>query len=164
MANRGKDFEKEFRGSLEAVDMLVERIPDKIYWTGHRIASEESIADFFAFKHGEKVVPLLIECKATSTRRIDFSALKDHQKDALVGFNEFHADSKGYVAVNFYDKVSIRRFNVCYMIPIDVWVEYLENSDRKSIPISACEDDERIIECPRCKGSIYNMAKWYSTV
>lgn len=164
MANRGKDFEQEFRYSLENMNIMVERIPDKIYWTGYRIASEESRADFFAFKGGNDFKTILIECKATSTLRIDFKALKQHQKDALQEFEAFDERMKGYVAVNFYDKVSIRRKNICYMVPITVWTELEETLDRKSIPIKVFQADDRIIECPRIKGSVYDMTKWAASV
>lgn len=160
MADRGKAFEKELRDSMLNVGMMVERIPDNTYWNGHRMVSKQTPADFHAYKASKRLVCFMIEAKATSTSRLDFARLEEHQRCALIDFDAFHEDAHGYVAVNFYDKVSIRRSNKCFMVPIAVWDEYEMLGGRKSLALRQCEEDERIVECPRIAGSIFDMAEW----
>ena len=79
-------------------------------------------------------------------------------------FESFHDDAKGYIAVNFYDADNLRNRNRCFMVPIRVWDEYVGKGDRKSLPMDSCVDDERIIECRRVKGSIYDVYGWLETL
>lgn len=160
MANRGKVFETELRFSLEHVGMLVERIPDAVYWTGNRIASRQTPSDFHAYKSATNLECFMIEAKAVSGKSLPFNRLEEHQGKALRDFDNFHKNAHGYIAVNFYDGHNIRKFNRCFMIPIDVWDEYESSNERKSLPLKSCEDDQRIIECPRAPGSIYDMGVW----
>lgn len=160
MADRGKAFEKELKDSMLNVNMMVERIPDATYWNGHRMVSKQTPADFHAYKASKRLVCFMVEAKATSTPRLDFARLEEHQYDALMEFDEFHEDAHGYVAVNFYDKVSIRRSNRCFMVPIAVWSEYKHGGKRKSLALRQCEEDDRVVECPRIGGSIFDMEKW----
>ena len=104
----------------------------------------------------------MIEAKAVSGKSLPFSRLETHQKEALVGFDAFHDNAHGWVAANFYDSTNIRKFNWCYMIPIDVWNEYETSGERKSLSLKQCQEDERIIECPRAPGSMYDMSNWSS--
>lgn len=162
MANRGKAFENELRVSMETAGLYVERIPDALFWTGERIASRQTPSDFHAYKAATNLECFMIEAKAVSGKSLPFNRLEPHQREALISFNNFHANAHGYVAANFYDGNNLRNYNKCYMIPIDVWAEYEGGSERKSLPVKACEDDPRIIECPRAPGSIYDMNNWSS--
>lgn len=159
--NPGKRFEAKLKSSFERCGMYAMRIPDKVYWTGSRIASDETPADFVAFNVSKADGSLhcyLIEAKACSRSRINFSALKSHQKEALVGFDSMHEDMHGYVAVNFYDSVSLSRLDVCFMVPISVWTEY-ESKDgaMKSISHAECLNDDRVFFCQKVKGGVYDM-------
>ena len=147
---------------MEQEGLLVERIPDAVYWTGKRIASRQTPSDFHAYKAATNLECFMIEAKAVSGKSLPFARLEPHQKKALEDFDKFHANAHGWVAVNFYDGSNIRKFNRCYMIPIDVWNEYEDSGERKSLPIQACDDDERIVECPRAPGSMYFMSNWSS--
>lgn len=162
MADRGKAFERELKESMEAAGLMVERIPDNTYWNGARMVSKQTPADFHAYKSSESLVCLMVEAKATSTKRIDFARLEPHQEEALAGFERFHRDAHGFVAVNFYDNVSIRRLNRCFMVPIGVWEEYKGLCGRKSLSLAQCEEDPLIEECPRAAGSVYDMSSWAS--
>ena len=140
--------------------MYVESIPDALFWTGERIASRQTPSDFHAYKAATNLECFMIEAKAVSGKSLPFNRLEPHQKDALEAFNSFHQNAHGWVAANFYDGSNIRQFNRCYMIPIDVWGEYEDKGERKSLSIKQCEDDPRIIECPRSPGSMYDMGAW----
>lgn len=164
MQNRGKHFEREFKNSLEAVDMYAMRIADKIYWNGARIVSEQTPADFLAYLSCDRLIGLMFECKATAQKSLPFDNLQEHQRAALMQFDKFHDDAKGFIAVNFYDSAGIKNRNECFIIPIDVWLEYESKGDRKSISMAACFDDERIINCPRAKGSIYDMSQFVNNI
>ena len=138
------------------------RIPDKLYWTGKMIASEETPADFLCH-YGDApdghLRAVLVEAKACSRHRLNFDALKEHQRDALLDFEGMHPHSHGYVALNFYDNVNIRRLNECYMVPISVWEEYRTREEAmKSISREECAADARIAGCPRT-GQLFDM-KW----
>lgn len=161
--SRGKVFETELKSSIEHQGVMIERIPDKVFWNGKRLLSQQTKADFIAYVARQRVIPLMIEAKATAEKRIAFNALQEHQRDALVEFEGYHEDMKSFVAVNFYDNVNIRRMNRCFMVPISVWVEY-EAGDKKSISIAIMESDERIIECERVAGSIYDMTPWLKMI
>ena len=159
MAVRGKVFESEIKASLERAGCFAMRIPDKLYWTGRRIASEETPADPIAIAiANDRAYPILIECKATAQKSLSFSALQDHQYKSLVGFEGFHRDCHSFVVVNFYDGSNIRNRNLCYFIPIGVWAEY-RSGKKKSISIKECDADDRIISCQRAKGSTYDVGK-----
>lgn len=164
MPSRGKNFEKEFKNSIEAVGMYAMRIADKVYWNGTRIASEQTPADFLAYMSCGRLVGVMIECKATAQKSLPFDNLQPHQREALETFDAFDRDARGYVAVNFYDSSNIRNRNECYLIPIAVWCEYADRGDRKSLPMDACADDDRIIHCERIKGSMYDMVGFASAL
>ena len=165
MANRGKKFESEFKGGLERCGCYAMRIPDKLIWAKNRLVSQETPADYVAyFSHGGKTIPIMAECKATSQNRLDFAKLQEHQRKALQDFDAFSPDTVAVVAANYYDISNLRALNRCFIIPISVWDEYADKGDRKSLPMKSCVDDDRIIECDRCKGSTYDMAAWLSTL
>ena len=156
--NPGKRFETRLKKSMERAGMLAMRIPDKVYWNGSRIASEETPADFNAYAviDGE-LHCYLIEAKACSSKRVEFSRLKPHQHDALHSFDSMHGDMHGFVAVNFYDSVSLRAMDVCCMVPISVWDEYAMG-ESKSLNHEKCSNDSRIVICPKITGAVYDMA------
>ena len=166
MKDHGKVFEADVRKSLSVFDNVhVDRIHDSVTWGGHGMIGSPTPGDFWIFKrNGEQLPIVLLEAKATSTRRLDFSRVEDHQRDSLAEMDSFHRRSSGWIAVNFYDPNDIRHMNRCFMIPIVVWDEYAAKGDRKSIALSSCEEDKRIIECPRVKGSIFNMSAWLKVV
>lgn len=160
----GKRFERELKASMELAGFMVERIPDGVYWDGRRMASNRTPADFHAWIAGSSLKSLMIEAKASGSGRFEFSRLESHQMESLAKFESIHKDALGYVALNFYDPANLRVMNRCYMVPINVWVEYAQSSERKSLPLSACEEDGRIIFCPRMKGSMYDMSGFVLSV
>lgn len=161
--SRGKVFETELKSSIEHKGVMIERIPDKLFWNGKRLLSQQTKADFIAYVAQDRVIPLMIEAKATAEKRISFSALQDHQEEALIAFEAYHEDMLAFVAVNFYDSTNIRRMNRCFMVPISVWMEYKAGT-RKSIPMADMDSDGRIIECKRISGSIYDMDPWLGSI
>ena len=155
--NPGKRFEAKMKASMDAAGMFCMRIPDKVYWNGSRMASEETPADFIACSVGDRLQCYLIECKACSSERIAFARLKRHQGEALESFDSMHEDMHGIVAVNFYSSVSLARLDVCFLVPIAVWREY-EAGDKKSLSHADCLKDGRILMCVKAKGGIYGLA------
>ena len=163
--SRGKAFEVELKKSIEDLGILIERIPDKLFWNGRRLLSQQTKADFVAYAIKENhIIPMMIEAKATAQKSLPFDALQPHQKAALLAFDSFHSDSRAYIAVNFYDGINLRKGNLMFMVPISVWVEAENKSGRKSLPIKTCSDDARIIKCPRTSGSKYNMLNWAQSI
>lgn len=157
MRNRGKTFEAELKSSMENAGLLVERIPDKVYWNGYRMCSDETPADFLAFMPTEQLKGMMVEAKATSTRRLACDRLRQHQHDALCQFERFHPDMHGYVAINFYDKDNIRKMNNCFMVPIYVWDAHFSGT-KKSISMDDCSQYPGVVMCNRIKGSMYDMS------
>ena len=106
---------------MEAVGIHVMRIPDKLYVVGRRICSEETPADYAAWYPTDYALEcMLVEAKACSRNRLPFSSLQPHRRDALRAFEGLHGNAHGFVAVNFYDQVSLSRMDICFMIPIQV--------------------------------------------
>ena len=156
--NPGKRFESKLKASLDAYGYFSLRIPDKVYWTGSRLASEETPADYMACGTSDgRLSCYMIEAKACSRNRMQFSQLKEHQLDALMSFDGMHADMHGVVAVNFYDPVSIKRYDMCFMVPVPVWSEYRDGK-MKSISRDECLSDARIASCPKIRGGIYDLS------
>ena len=160
--NPGKRFEVKLSSSLEAAGMKVMRIPDKVYWTGRRMVSEETPADFIAFyaqSYDGQMHSFLIEAKACSKHRLPYEKLQEHQHAALEEFEAMHVNNHGLVAVNYYDPVSLHRLDVCFMVPIGVWDEHAAG-EMKSLAHEDCLEDERIILCQKVQGGIYEMGRW----
>ena len=158
----GKRFEGKLSESLKASGVHVMRIPDKLYWTGKRLASGKTPADFiasYAQMYDGVLHQFLIEAKACSGHRLPYDKLQEHQHDALADYERIHENSHGLVAVNFYDPVSIARMDVCFMVPIDVWDEHAAGS-MKSISHEECLEDDRITLCQKAAGGIYDMTRW----
>ena len=160
--NPGKRFEAKLASSLELAGLHVMRIPDKVYWTGKRLVSEETPADFLACwapRYDGELHQFLIEAKACSKHRLPYDKLQGHQHDALVDYDSLHENSHGIVAVNYYDHISISRMDVCFMVPISVWDEHAAGS-MKSLSHEECLEDDRIILCQKVQGGTYGMERW----
>jgi len=161
VANRGKDFEREFRNSVNAYPgVYCYRITDKVYiGSDHKPHKTESPADFYVFDHRfDRLVVYMVECKATASRTsISFSALAEHQGRDLKSFDDMHDDMRSFVAVNFYDSINLRRFNEMYLIPLARWRYYEENLGRKSVARKTLMDDDDVILCKR-EGTLYDIS------
>ena len=161
--NPGKRFEARLADSLRTVGLYVQRIPDKVYWTGRRIVSEETPADFiasYAQCYDGRLRQYLIEAKACSKNRIMYSQLKEHQERALLEFDALHEDSHGYVAVNYYDPVSIARLDVCFLIPIATWVSMRDaEGAMKSLSHDECLSADGAVICPKVGGGMYDLTR-----
>ena len=157
MPNAGKRFETQLKSSMELAGFTVHRIQDGMYWDGRRMASNQTPADFYAWLAGERLHSLMVEAKASSSKRLDYSRLAEHQLESLVRFDGMHQDAHGYIAANFYDSDNVRNMNRCYMVPVGAWVEHMESGERKSLSMGECEEDDRVLFCPRIRGSMYDM-------
>lgn len=161
--NPGKRFEGKLLASMRGAGMFAMRIPDKLYLAGGRIASEETPADFiasYAQCYDGKLRQYLIEAKACSKNRIMYSQLKEHQERALLEFDALHEDSHGYVAVNYYDPVSISRLDVCFLIPISTWVSMRDaEGAMKSLSHDECLSADGAVICPKVGGGMYDLKR-----
>ena len=166
MKSHGKIFEKEFKLSVEEQlkNFKIERIHDGVTWSGGSMIGAETPADFYALYKVKRTLHFIyIECKATSSGRLAFSALQDHQYRSLMDMDRFHKNAGAWVAINFYDPNNIRNLNTCFMVDINTWAEYAAG-DKKSINMQECVDDERIIQCPRMRGSRFDMSTFSRVV
>jgi hypothetical protein len=138
---------------------MVFRIPDSTFvMGGGKMGSAKSPSDFFVFvPHGDHLHVLMVECKSVNGVSIAFDRLAEHQDAALCELDSISEFAHGFVALNMYDADDIRNNNQLFMVPIGVWNEYANKGDRKSLPLGRCEDDPRIIECPRCQGSMWDV-------
>lgn len=157
--DNGKIFERELFASLQKSGFRVSRITDKTFWAGNRMMSSESEADFWVFGAAERLSVALVEAKSVSAKSLPLDRLQEHQESALVGYDSYHGDCHGFVAVNFYDKNDKRGFNTAFLIPIKTWMGFkrkMEALGRKSIPLAAFEEEPSVIKCPRIKGQMYD--------
>ena len=69
----------------------------------------------------------------------------------------------GVIALNYYLD-PIREGNRLFLVPIDIWRSYGRLEERKSLPISSCEGDDRIVECPRIAGSMWDISEYVKTL
>jgi hypothetical protein len=156
----GKTFEGQFRKSMEEYAWVL-RIPDAVFlMAGGGTASAKTPADFVVVVPKSDVIHfMLVECKAIGGISIPFDRLDEHQNGYLTKVEGIHPHCHGLVAINFYGE-DVRLVNRLFMVPIEVWNEYATRGDRKSLPVSSCELDPRIIECPRVKGSIWEVSQY----
>ena len=151
----GKRFEEKFRLAMEPHGYVL-RIPDNVHMSGGRIVGTETDADFMV-QTGDG--SYLVECKATNRPRLEFYNVKDHQERALSDFDAMGERCHGFLAVEFYDREGYRKPHRMFLLPIWRWVAYKEGSGRKSMPLSAFE--EQAVELPY-KGSAYVFdGRWF---
>lgn len=144
--NEGKRFEQKFRESVKQCGFIL-RIPDKLTMRGGHLISEQTEADFVAVVGDETY---LIECKATNRPRLEFYNVKEHQEQSLHEFDHAGKHSHGILAVEFYDKKRYGFANAMFLMPIEVWLAFKEETNRKSMPLKVFE--ERGVLCPYEKG------------
>ena len=143
--NPGKRFEEKFRKGASAAGYVM-RIPDKIYWNGQRVMSEESEADFLVFAESGT---WMVECKASSQKRLAFDRVKEHQERSLSEFEWIGKSNHGLLAIEFYG-TDYRKDKRMFLLPISRWLEFERAGGRSSMPMS---EVERLgVECPHVKG------------
>lgn len=144
--NEGKRFEQKFRESLSQCGFIL-RIPDKLIMRGGHLLSEQTEADFIAVVGDETY---LIECKAVGAKSLPYKNVKEHQERSLHEFDHAGKHSHGILAVEFYDKKRYGFANAMFLMPIEVWLAFKEETNRKSMPLKVFE--ERGVLCPYEKG------------
>lgn len=153
--NPGKRFEEKFRASM-AAHAYVLRIPDNVHVAGGRIVSTETDADFLVQTGTDSY---LVECKATNRPRLEYYNVKEHQEQALASFDALGERCHGFLAVEFYNKVSYRLPHRMFLLPIDRWIAFKEASGRKSMPLRTFS--EQAVELTY-RGSAYEFSgEWY---
>lgn len=151
----GKRFEEKFRATMEPHGYVL-RIPDNVHMTGGRLVGSETDADFMV---ADGTDTYLVECKATNRPRLEFHNVKSHQEEALADFDALGERCHGFLAVEFYDREGYRRPHRMFLLPIARWLAYKERGVRKSMPLSAFE--EQAVELPY-KGSAYEFdGRWF---
>lgn len=148
--SRGKNFEADFKRSLEDRGAYVHRINDAVSWNGRKMVGAKTPADFIVWwPRKGSTDSIMVECKAVSGTRIPFDRVQSHQAEALTAFDGYASDTHGVVAVNFYDP-SNRSFNHCFIIPIGAWM-HLKDADghAKSLSYKECVHSKDIFELPK---------------
>lgn len=143
--NPGKRFEEKFRKGAAAAGYVM-RIPDKVFWNGRRVMSEESEADFLVFA---ETGTWMVECKASSQKRLAFDKVKEHQERSLAEFEWIGKSNHGLLAIEFYGP-NYRTDKRMFLLSVSKWLEFKRTTERSSMPLS---EVERLgIECPHGRG------------
>jgi len=147
MKKAGKKFEEDFQKSAEKA-MFIYRLRDP--GSSFNIAcgdcpkqitrfSGKNICDFIAYSNGTLY---LLELKSHKGKSIPFSAIVTSEKDKRL---EKMADAekregvKSYVIFNWRDCG-----NKTFAMPASLVLDYINNSDRKSIPYFITENSQEI--------------------
>lgn len=153
--NAGKRFEEKFRLTMEP-HAYVMRIPDSMTLRGGRLIGTDTAADFLVATSDDSY---LVECKATNRPRLEFHNVKEHQEESLAEFDALGGRCHGFLAVEFYDREGYRKPHRMFLLPIGRWLAYRAESGRKSMPISAFE--EEAVELPYGMGAYVFGGRWY---
>lgn len=156
--NSGKVFEENFRLSIPS-NVYYYRFRDtaSTYYGGNNFLrfSNTNIADCLLF-NGQKL--LLCELKAHKGSSIPLDCIigkksKQKQIDDLYNASKFE-NIECYLIAFFEDK------ELCYALPIKYFINFIENNDRKSIPIDYFEQNAINIEVIKLRTNYrYNLGK-----
>lgn len=149
MLQSGKKFEQNFKNSVPK-DIFYYRFRDSAstYYGGNSNLrfSNTNIADCLLF-NGCKLI--LCELKAHKGSSIPLDCIIG-KKSKEKQINDLHQASlfknvNAYIICFFEDK------ELCYALPISKFVEFNENSDRKSVPISYFQENGIEIKTKKLK-------------
>lgn len=160
MKNLGKIFEQNFRKSIPVNDKIYYyRLKDSAssYYGGNANLrfSQNNIADAFMFYVGQFVASLLIlEYKSHKGKSLPLSCIRDNQlKEMLEARNKIGV--LPMLVVFFSD---IER---CFSLDIRYVEKFINENDRKSIPVDFFENYGTEIEVTKLKTNYrYNVEKW----
>lgn len=150
--NIGKRFEKNFKESVPS-DIYIYRFKDgSASWGGNDKVrfQAKNICDFMLYK---KPYLFLLELKSTKGKSLPFSNIKQHQIDDLLAASRHNGVICGLV-------IEFSEHNVAYFIEISHFQTFLEQTNRKSLPINYVAKKGVKIDIERKKvNSKYDIGK-----
>lgn len=131
IVSKGKNFESEFKQSCQEQNIWIHRIKDNQLSYASDYQTSENPYDFIAFTNSTLY---LIECKCTNLSALTIARdkkeknkmIKKHQIDSL------WEDSR-YDNVLGAFLIDFKTSNNTYLLPIDDFMEWYNNTDKKSI-------------------------------
>jgi len=160
MKNLGKAFEQNFRKSLPLSNKLYYyRLKDTAssYYGGneHLRFSQNNIADAFLFYVGQFASNLLIlEFKNHKGKSLPLSCIRKNQLNDMLRAS----DNIGVIPMIIVFFSDMER---CFSLDISYVEKFIDDSDRKSIPLDYFEHYGTEIEVEKLKTNYkYNIAKW----
>ena len=138
MKNEGKKFEEDFINSFPA-DIFAYRLRDSSGgWGGDgkktRFTTTNS-CDFIVFT-GQSL--LMLELKSTQQVSLPFSNIKKSQLNGL-------QKDANKINVNAYFVINFRTTEETYAVSALKIIEFIDNQNRKSIPIQFCKENGILI-------------------
>lgn len=160
MKNLGKVFEQNFRKSIPVSEKIYYyRLKDTAssYYGGNENLrfSQNNIADSFLFYVGDYMTNLLIlEFKNHKGKSLPLSCIKENQLNGMIDANK----KIGVIPMLVVFFIDVEK---CYSLNIEFVEEFIENNERKSIPINYFEEYGTEIEVTKLKTNYrYNIEKW----
>jgi hypothetical protein len=138
---RKTPFEREIREMMERMYPFVYRIPDVM---GQRFTSQKP-ADFVACDQDGNFI--IVEAKSTRQAVFNFSAIPNHQRDALALIAD--AGGQAFLALNMREKHGAGK---AWWISWGFWVSWEQLWLKKSIRTQEAEKALRIFELVRITG------------
>lgn len=140
MKNEGKKFEEDFKKSIPEGCWCYRLRDSSGAWTNlgngeNTRFTPSNICDFMVMKSD---ILFLLELKSIKGASISFSCIRDNQVKELSSID--HPNIKAMFVINFREREK------SYAIQAKKVKEFIDNSDRKSIPISWCQQNGIEIE------------------
>ena len=164
MKNLGKQFEQNFRKSIpESENIYYYRLKDSAssYYGGNQNLrfSQSNIADSFLFYVNEYVNLLLIlEFKHHKGKSLPINCIRDNQLKEMTLASQ-KKDVIPMLVVFFSD------VEKCYSLKIEDVNNFINNTDRKSIPLEYFEQCAIPIEVTKLRTNYtYNIKDWLNNI
>ena len=164
MKNQGKAFEQNFRKSIPVSNKIFYyRLKDTAssYYGGNENLrfSQNNMADAFMFYGGDIVNSLLIlEFKNHKGKSIPLNCIRPNQLNEMLQASDI-LNVIPMLIVFFID------VEKCYSLDIGYVEKFINESDRKSIPIEYFEQYGIEIEVQKLKTNYkYNIEKWLKNI
>ena len=141
--NNGKRFEQNFKNSV-LKDVLFYRFKDGTSaWEKSEKTrfQAKNVCDCMVF-NGKTL--FLIELKQHKGKSLPFQAIRENQLTEMQAYSHFK-NVKSLLIVFFTDSEQ------CFALDINTVNEFIKTADRKSIPISFCEENGERIHCHKKK-------------
>lgn len=158
MKNAGKAFEEDFKKSVPE-ECWVYRFKDgTANFSGAKNENvrfqAQNICDFMVMARDNL---LLLELKSHAGASIPFSCIRKNQIEEMTKIK--HPKIKAYFILNFRDNERT------YAILATDLKEYMNNTERKSVPISWCLENGVEIESQKKKVRFrYNLTKFFNSI
>lgn len=160
MKNLGKVFEQNFRKSIPKSDKIYYyRLKDSAssYYGGNEQLrfSQNNIADAFMFYVGDYCTELLIlEYKNHKGKSLPLNCIRENQLKEMIEANK----NIGVIPMIIVFFVDVEK---CYSLEIEYVDKFIQENNRKSIPIDYFEEYGIPIEVEKLRTNYrYNIEKW----